>query len=210
MGLLDGSAGLLFKIEADASQFERETRAVDASVGALGGRMSSLTGIATVAGALADARLTAVLEASELVHRSLVEGRVLWDQALPGMDNAGRAAIYDEMNRVIAALHSVDVNAVGLAGLGARLPQTLSGGQLQRVAIARALVHRPALLLADEPTGNLDFETGDHIIELLFALNREQDTTLILVTHDDILADRCERVYRLADGKLTETGRALA
>ena len=98
-------------------------------------------------------------------------------------------------------------------GLGQRLshsPRQLSGGEQQRVAIARAFAANPDVLFADEPTGNLDFETGDHIIELLFALNREQDTTLILVTHDDILADRCERVYRLADGKLTETGRALA
>ena len=116
----------------------------------------------------------------------------------------------------LAGLKSAKERATAMlvrVGLEKRLghyPRHLSGGEQQRVALARAFVTEPKLLFADEPTGNLDFETGDHIIELLFALNREQDTTLILVTHDDILADRCERVYRLADGKLTETGRALA
>ena len=77
-------------------------------------------------------------------------------------------------------------------------------GQQQRVALARAFVTEPKLLFADEPTGNLDFETGDHIIELLFALNRERGTTLILVTHDAQLAARCDRRLRLVDGQLRE------
>lgn len=90
-------------------------------------------------------------------------------------------------------------------GLGPRLhhyPKQLSGGEQQRVAIARAFVSAPALLLADEPTGNLDSVTGQRIIELLFQLNREQQTTLILVTHDNGLAERCQRRLELRDGQL--------
>ena len=91
--------------------------------------------------------------------------------------------------------------AVGLADLGTRLPQQLSGGQLQRVAIARALVHRPALLLADEPTGNLDPTTAARVMDLLLAQTREHGASLVLVTHSDAAAARADRVLRLtADG----------
>ena len=87
--------------------------------------------------------------------------------------------------------------AVGLEGLGARLPQQLSGGQLQRVAIARALVHRPVLLLADEPTGNLDPTTATRVMDLLLAQTREHGASLVLVTHSDAAAARADRVLRL-------------
>ena len=87
--------------------------------------------------------------------------------------------------------------AVGLDGLGSRLPQQLSGGQLQRVAIARALVHRPSLLLADEPTGNLDPSTAVKVMDALIAQTKEQGTSLVLVTHSEAAAARADRVLKL-------------
>ena len=87
--------------------------------------------------------------------------------------------------------------AVGLAGLGQRLPQQLSGGQLQRVAIARALVHRPSLLLADEPTGNLDPTTAERVMDALIAQTREHHAAMVLVTHSSTAAARADRVLRL-------------
>jgi len=90
-------------------------------------------------------------------------------------------------------------------GLGARLghyPKHLSGGEQQRVALARAFVVRPKLLLADEPTGSLDAASGAEVIELMFQLNRDLGTTLVLVTHDELLAKRCGRVLRLVAGRL--------
>jgi putative ABC transport system ATP-binding protein len=93
---------------------------------------------------------------------------------------------------------------VSLSARQQHYPSQLSGGEQQRVAIARALVHRPRLVLADEPTGNLDDHTGAGITELLFALNRETDSTLVLVTHDKALAERCDRILQLHEGRLTE------
>ncbi len=91
---------------------------------------------------------------------------------------------------------------VGLAERLAHYPKTLSGGEQQRVALARAFVVQPKLLLADEPTGNLDAATGEGVIDLLFKLNAENGTTLLLVTHDEMLARRCTRVIRLAGGRI--------
>jgi putative ABC transport system ATP-binding protein len=90
-------------------------------------------------------------------------------------------------------------------GLGSRLshyPKHLSGGEQQRVALARAFAPAPAILFADEPTGNLDADTGLAVIDLMFDMNRERGTTLILVTHDEALARRCDRTLRLAGGTL--------
>ncbi|MFM1706198.1 ABC transporter ATP-binding protein [Aeromonas salmonicida] len=92
--------------------------------------------------------------------------------------------------------------AVGLSERLHHLPPRLSGGEQQRVAIARAFMTRPSLLLADEPTGNLDSKTGETVIELLFQLNREYGTTLVVVTHDHDLAQRCQRQLVMAGGRL--------
>ena len=121
---------------------------------------------------------------------------------LPHLDVAQNVALpllllgsHDEA-RVEAMLASV-----GLAGLGKRLPQQLSGGQLQRVAIARALIHRPALLLADEPTGNLDPTTAAKVMDALTAQTREHGASLVLVTHSQAAASRADRVlYLRSDG----------
>ena len=95
------------------------------------------------------------------------------------------------------------LHAVGLEGLGARLPQQLSGGQLQRVAIARALIHRPALLLADEPTGNLDPTTAAKVLDALVAQTREHGASLVLVTHSEAAAQRADRVLHLSSDGIT-------
>ena len=90
------------------------------------------------------------------------------------------------------------LDAVGLKGLGQRLPQQLSGGQLQRVAIARALIHRPGLLLADEPTGNLDPTTAAKVMDALVAQTREHGASMVLVTHSQAAAARADRVLQLS------------
>jgi putative ABC transport system ATP-binding protein len=96
------------------------------------------------------------------------------------------------------------LKAVGLPGLGPRLPQQLSGGQLQRVAIARALVHRPALLLADEPTGNLDPGTAAKVMDVLILQTREHGASLVLVTHSEAAATRADRVLQLTSEGVAE------
>lgn len=95
------------------------------------------------------------------------------------------------------------LNKVGLAGRAHHYPSQLSGGEQQRVAIARAFSNNPSIVFADEPTGNLDEETGQHIEDLLFELNREKGTTLILVTHNLELANKAQRIIELKMGKLT-------
>jgi putative ABC transport system ATP-binding protein len=94
--------------------------------------------------------------------------------------------------------------AVGLAGRENALPSELSGGQQQRVAIARALVGDPILLLADEPTGNLDSRTGEELLELLLRLRAERGTTVVVATHDPVVATRCDRIVRLYDGRVVD------
>ena len=99
---------------------------------------------------------------------------------------------------------------VGLERQSQQTPKVLSGGEQQRVAIARALVSEPKIIFADEPTGNLDSETAQDIEQLLFELNRELGTTLVLVTHDTELAKQCQRHYELRDGRLLEHSHAVS
>jgi len=100
------------------------------------------------------------------------------------------------------------LNKVGLSHRITHYPRQLSGGEQQRVAIARAFASQPNVLFADEPTGNLDSKTGHQIIDLLFELNREHQTTLILVTHDEYLAKRCDRTLRIEDGKIIDDAKS--
>ncbi len=113
------------------------------------------------------------------------------------LELAGRADAFE------AARAGLD--AVGLAARVLHYPAQLSGGEQQRVAIARAFVSRPELLLADEPTGNLDGATGKQVIDLLFRLHREAGTTFLLITHDPELARRCDRIVTLIDGRIGTT-----
>lgn len=164
---------------------------------------------------------------------SPTEGEIrLFGTSLSGLDEDGRAALRAgqvgfvfqnfQLLPTLTALENVlmplelapqgDIEAkardwlarVGLAERVSHLPRHLSGGEQQRVAIARAFVAAPGLVFADEPTGNLDTATGDRIADLLFTLNRERGTTLVLVTHDLTLARRCDRCLNLEDGKLVE------
>jgi ABC-type lipoprotein export system ATPase subunit len=96
------------------------------------------------------------------------------------------------------------LDAVGLPGAGARRPSTLSGGERQRIAIARALFNRPQILLCDEPTGNLDIETGREVVDLLSTLHREHEVTIIAATHDEGIAAAGGRILRLCDGCLDD------
>lgn len=125
---------------------------------------------------------------------------------LPGFSAIENVMLPLEMNNDKQAKEKAQ-QLLERVGMGHRLdqyPNTLSGGEQQRVAIARAFASNPPLLMADEPTGNLDLATGQHVMDLLFELNQEQGTTLILVTHDNSLAQRCQRSLKIVDGQLEE------
>lgn len=134
-------------------------------------------------------RVGFVFQAFHLVPSLTALENVMLPMELTGRGDARRAA------------HEI-LQRVGLGAREGHYPRQLSGGEQQRVALARASVTRPAVLFADEPTGNLDTVTGESICQLLFDLNREFNTTLVLVTHDTKLAARCDRILTMAAGRL--------
>ncbi|WP_423142328.1 ABC transporter ATP-binding protein [Parablastomonas sp. CN1-191] len=140
-------------------------------------------------------RIGIVLQAFHLLPTMTARENVMTPLELAGIDDA-------------AARAEAELTAVGLRHRMDHYPAQLSGGEQQRVAIARALAPRPALLFADEPTGNLDAGTGGEIADLLFARRAETGATLIVITHDERLAERCERVVTLADGRIAGDRRA--
>lgn len=147
-------------------------------------------------------------------RRAALRGRVLGFvfqsfQLLPALTALENVMLPLELNGDLprAEVRSRAEAMLARVGLGARLqhyPKHLSGGEQQRVALARAFVVQPAVLLADEPTGNLDAATGSQVIDLMFEMNAEQGATLILVTHDNGLANRCGRILRLSSGRLLD------
>ena len=183
-----------------------------AIVGASGSGKSTLLGL--LAGldvpssgtvALAGQDLFALDEDGRAALRAKLLGFVFQSfQLLPSLNALENVMLPLELAKAADAAGPAEA-MLRRVGLGERLqhyPKTLSGGEQQRVALARAFVMQPQLLLADEPTGNLDAATGADVIDLLFELNAERGTTLILVTHDNVLAQRCSRVVRLAGGKV--------
>ncbi|TCS42058.1 ABC transporter ATP-binding protein [Reinekea marinisedimentorum] len=127
-------------------------------------------------------------------------------QLLPGLTALENVMLPMEVRGDRAAKEKASqwLEKVGLAKRASHLPQQLSGGEQQRVAVARAFAGEADILFADEPTGNLDTKTGEHIANLLFELNEQQGTTLILVTHDNKLASLCQRQLRMESGRLSE------
>ncbi|ASQ45646.1 Lipoprotein-releasing system ATP-binding protein LolD [Legionella clemsonensis] len=125
-------------------------------------------------------------------------------QLLPNLTALENVMLPLEINHYENPLKSADnwMNKVGLGNRAEHYPLQLSGGEQQRVAIARAFAIEPDILFADEPTGNLDKQTGQTVTDLLFALNAQHKTTLVIVTHDERLAERCQFQWRLNDGKL--------
>lgn len=135
-----------------------------------------------------------IFQSFQLLHTLTVQENVELPLLLAGKGGAREAAL--------ERLHWVELD-----GLGARYPHQLSGGQMQRVAIARALAHSPRILLADEPTGNLDTATGSVILELLLRLTRERKTATIMATHSQEAASVCDTLVRLRDGRIEEVTR---
>jgi putative ABC transport system ATP-binding protein len=188
-----------------------------AIVGASGSGKSTLLGLlagldtpSSGAVRLDGADLFALDEDGRAALRARLLGFVFQSfQLLPALNALENVMLPLELaGRADASHHAREM--LGRVGLAERLrhyPKTLSGGEQQRVALARAFVTRPKLLLADEPTGNLDAATGAGVIDLMFELNAQARTTLLLVTHDDAIASRCARKIRLVAGRIAGEGR---
>lgn len=188
-----------------------------AIIGASGSGKSTLLGI--LAGldvpsqgrvVLHDQDLTAMDEEGRAAVRAEYVGFVFQSfQLLPGLTALENVMMPLELHGVADAKNKSEqfLQRVNLEHRLHHYPKQLSGGEQQRVAIARAFASQPAVLFADEPTGNLDAKTGAKVIDLLFELNREQHTTLILVTHEQRLADRCDRKIELSAGKIINSSK---
>jgi putative ABC transport system ATP-binding protein len=198
----------------DGVNFEIEPGAAVAIVGASGSGKTTLLGL--LAGLdrpsagdvwLDGAALSAMDEDARAAMRQRLLGFVFQSfQLLPALTALENVMLPLELaGRDDARSMALEVLAkVGLAPRAGHYPRQLSGGEQQRVAIARAFVTRPDVLFADEPTGNLDTATGERIMDLLFKLNADGQTTLVLVTHDRALAARCNRMVRLDAGRIVE------
>ncbi len=205
----DGTLTILHQISFTVSAGEAV-----AIVGASGSGKSTLLGL--IAGLdvpssgsvrLNDQDLGALSEDARAELRGRLLGFVFQSfQLLPALTAMENAALPLELmgRRDAQAQAKAMLERVGLSERLDHYPKHLSGGEQQRVALARAFAVQPKLLLADEPTGNLDPATGGEIIDLMFGMNAEAGTTLVLVTHDEALAQRCGRVLRLAAGRLVE------
>lgn len=211
----DSTGTLAILRDIDFRLSEKETVAI---VGASGSGKSTLLSI--IAGLdvptrgtvkLADQDLFALSEDDRAALRAQKMGFVFQSFQLLGNLTALENVMLplELMNRRDARQTATDMLArVGLAQRLDHYPKVLSGGEQQRVALARAFVVQPALLLADEPTGSLDFATGDTVMALMLDLNRELGTTLLLVTHDKALAARCQRVIAIEAGQVAAQGDA--
>jgi putative ABC transport system ATP-binding protein len=204
-GPLDILAGVNVEIKAGESA---------AVIGVSGSGKSTLLGLLAGLDAptegdvvLAGEKLTALDEDGRARVRAGKVGFVFQSfQLLPGLTALENVMLPIELNGAADPEREARelLERVGLAARVTHYPSELSGGEQQRVAIARAFATRPTVLFADEPTGNLDSATGARVIELLFELNRERGTTLVLVTHDENIAARCERRIYLDAGRIVE------
>jgi putative ABC transport system ATP-binding protein len=204
-----GGQPLLILQDVNFSVAARESLAI---LGASGSGKSTLLGL--LAGLDVPTHGTVMLDGNNLFafdedQRARLRGRVAGFvfqsfQLLPALSALENVMLPLELQATPGArgLAEEALGKVGLAQRMTHLPKHLSGGEQQRVALARAFVTRPKILFADEPTGNLDAATGAQVIELMLELNRTQGTTLLLVTHDEALAQRCDRQLRLAAGKV--------
>ena len=205
----DSTGTLTILHEIDFTLKARESAAI---VGASGSGKSTL--LAIIAGLdtptsgtvkLAGVDLFAIDEDARAAVRAAKVGFVFQSFQLLGNLNALENVMLPLELQGRSDARAMATEMLRRVGLGERLrhyPKVLSGGEQQRVALARAFVVRPAVLLADEPTGSLDHATGETVMELMFALNREAGTTLVLVTHDRAIASRCDRQLRIEAGRL--------
>jgi putative ABC transport system ATP-binding protein len=190
---------------------QRESLAI---LGASGSGKSTLLGL--LAGLDVPTHGTVMLDGNDLFaldedQRARLRGRLAGFvfqsfQLLPALSALENVMLPLELQAISGAraLAEEALRQVGLSQRFTHLPKHLSGGEQQRVALARAFVSKPKILFADEPTGNLDAATGAQVIELMLELNRSQGTTLILVTHDEVLAQQCGRQLRLRAGKVLQ------